>query len=67
MWWEPASVPLAAHERRAPIVFRIRIGRVTGRRAAPDAVTTVYLRGNASDARRPRWLVQVLRRVVGRR
>ena len=34
-WWEPASVPLAAHEQRAPIVFRIRIDRVTGRRAEP--------------------------------
>ena len=33
-WWEPASVPLVAHEQRAPIVFRIRIVRVTGRRAA---------------------------------
>lgn len=40
MWWEPASVPLAAHERRPPIVFRIRIGRVSGRRAGADAVKT---------------------------
>jgi nitroimidazol reductase NimA-like FMN-containing flavoprotein (pyridoxamine 5'-phosphate oxidase superfamily) len=66
VWWEPASVPLAAHERRTPIVFRIRIGRVTGRRAAPDTVKTVHGRGNASEARRPQWLDQVLRRVVGR-
>ena len=33
VWWEPASVPLAAHEQRTRIVFRIRIGRVTGRQA----------------------------------
>ena len=33
MWWEPAAVPLAAHEQRARVVFRVRIGRVTGRRA----------------------------------
>jgi uncharacterized protein len=33
VWWEPASVPLAAHEQRTRIVFRVRIGRVTGRRA----------------------------------
>ncbi|MBA2305601.1 MAG: pyridoxamine 5'-phosphate oxidase family protein [Acidobacteria bacterium] len=32
-WWEPASVPVLNQERRTPIVFRIRIGRVTGRRA----------------------------------
>jgi uncharacterized protein len=23
MWWEPASVPLAGHARRSPILFRI--------------------------------------------
>jgi len=32
MWWEPAAVPLAGQEQRPPIVFRIRIDRVTGRR-----------------------------------
>ena len=32
MWWEPASVPLASHEPRAPILFRIRIRQLTGRR-----------------------------------
>lgn len=65
MWWEPASVPLAGHEQRTSIVFRIRIGRVTGRRAAPEGVRTDRARGNASEARRPRWLARVLRRVVG--
>jgi nitroimidazol reductase NimA-like FMN-containing flavoprotein (pyridoxamine 5'-phosphate oxidase superfamily) len=35
MWWEPASVPLAGHEPRTPVVFRIRIDRMTGRRATP--------------------------------
>ena len=34
VWWEPASVPLAAQGQRTRIVFRIRIGRVTGRRAS---------------------------------
>jgi nitroimidazol reductase NimA-like FMN-containing flavoprotein (pyridoxamine 5'-phosphate oxidase superfamily) len=53
-WWEPASVPLAAHERRTPIVFRIQIGRVTGRRAAPGTERTSHVLGNASEARRPR-------------
>lgn len=37
MWWEPASVPLAGHVRRVPVVFRIRIDRITGRRATPAA------------------------------
>ena len=66
VWWEPASVPLAGHEQRSPIAFRIRIGRVSGRRAATDIVKTVHGRGNASETTRPRWLVRLLRRVVGR-
>ena len=58
MWWEPALVPLAGHEQRTPVVFRIRIGRVTGRRAAPMIVKTVDVSGNASEARRPHWLAR---------
>ena len=65
-WWEPASVAPDPHEPRTPIVFRIRIDRVTGRRAAPGAMETVHVQGNASEPSRPRWLAQVLRRVVGR-
>jgi hypothetical protein len=38
MWWEPASVPLQAHEPRSPIVYRIRISRLTGRRASLHGV-----------------------------
>jgi len=64
-WWEPASVPLAAHERRTPIVFRIQIGAITGRRAATAAVRTSHVVGNVSGARRPRWLDQVLCRLRG--
>jgi uncharacterized protein len=61
-WWEPAWIPVATHEQRAPVVYRIRIGRVTGRRAAPDAPQTAHVRGNASEARRTPWLARVLRR-----
>jgi nitroimidazol reductase NimA-like FMN-containing flavoprotein (pyridoxamine 5'-phosphate oxidase superfamily) len=64
-WWEPASVPLAAHERRTPVVFRIQIGGITGRRAAPETVRTSQVPGDASEAGRPHWLAQVLRRVMG--
>ena len=66
VWWEPASIPLATHEPRTPVVFRIRIGRMTGRRAAPDTRKTTHVAGNASEARRPTWLARVLRRVVER-
>lgn len=47
VWWEPASVPLVAHEQRTRIVFRIRVGHITGRRSAPDTVKTTHVRGNA--------------------
>jgi hypothetical protein len=64
-WWEPSSVPLAGHPQRAPIVFRVRIGRVTGRRTAPEAVPTRDGRGNASSAKRSGW-ADMLRRLVGK-
>ena len=41
MWWEPASVPLAAHPQRTPIVFRIHISRVTGRRAVAESTRDI--------------------------
>jgi nitroimidazol reductase NimA-like FMN-containing flavoprotein (pyridoxamine 5'-phosphate oxidase superfamily) len=34
-WWEPASVPLPGHERRARVAFRIHIAHMTGRRTMP--------------------------------
>ena len=38
MWWEPASVPLPGDHPRRPIVFRVRIGRLTvGPPALPQA------------------------------
>ena len=58
MWWEPGAVPLAAHEHRPRVVFRIRIGRVTGRRAEPDLVKTMP--GRAGKRGGSRWLTQVL-------
>lgn len=63
MWWQPACVPLAGHEQRASIVFRIRIDRMTGRRGADDAVTT---RDAVANARRPGWSARLLRRGRGR-
>ena len=62
MWWQPASVPLAGREYRNPVVFRIRIRRVTGRRGADDALTTAHMQENASHARRRGWLESVLGR-----
>ncbi len=65
MWWQPASVPLAGHEQRTPIVFRIRIDRMTGRRGSDDSAKA-HIQENPSDAGRPSWLARVLRRLSER-
>lgn len=67
VWWEPASVSLAGHQPRSPIMFRILITRMTGRRAGPKPPETPYLLTIASDEKRPRWLARVLRRLLGSR
>jgi nitroimidazol reductase NimA-like FMN-containing flavoprotein (pyridoxamine 5'-phosphate oxidase superfamily) len=64
-WWEPASVPLVQHEMRSPIVYRIRIGWMTGRRTTP-AAEQLDGREAVSAATRPDWLSRTLRRVIGR-
>ena len=62
MWWEPGAVPLDAREHRQRIVFRIRIGRMTGRRAEPDPAQTT--RVHRPDPAGWRWLTRVMRRVL---
>lgn len=66
MWWEPASVPLAGHPRRNPILFRILINRMSGRQAKPDVPEPPYLTSGASIERRPHWLMHTLRRLFRR-
>jgi uncharacterized protein len=34
VWWEPASLPVEGRPRRSPILFRIIISRMTGRRGS---------------------------------
>jgi uncharacterized protein len=41
MWWQPAYVAVAGHDQSTtltPVVYRIRIDRVTGRRALPEQI-----------------------------
>jgi nitroimidazol reductase NimA-like FMN-containing flavoprotein (pyridoxamine 5'-phosphate oxidase superfamily) len=42
MWWEPGVVPVTAQAARAPVVFRIHIDRITGRRGKPEADERVH-------------------------
>ena len=65
MWWEPGAVPLAAHEHLPRVLFRIRIGRVTGRRAEPEPAKPMA--GRAVKRGGSRWLTQVFSRVLRRR
>jgi uncharacterized protein len=62
MWWEPSSVPVAGHPERQPVVFRIRIDRMTGRRTSPDADNVPLERESAADAPRERWVDRLARR-----
>ena len=65
MWWEPGAVPLAAHEHRPRVVFRILIGHMTGRRAELDPAKTMA--GRAAKRGGSGWLSQVFSRVLRRR
>jgi hypothetical protein len=63
VWWEPASVPLAGHPRRSPILFRILINRVSGRQAKPDPPEPPYISSGASIERQPHRVMHALRRL----
>jgi nitroimidazol reductase NimA-like FMN-containing flavoprotein (pyridoxamine 5'-phosphate oxidase superfamily) len=64
MWWEPASVPLAAHHPRAPIVFRIRIGSVAGRRAASEIAAARSPQASRPEAGRAGRVADLVRRML---
>ncbi len=38
LWWEPACIPVDQADQRPPVLYRISIAQMTGRRATPDAV-----------------------------
>lgn len=63
MWWQPSSVPLAGHELRSSVVFRIRIERVTGRRGSRDAAEPADGRKAPPEVERPRGSAPHLRGV----
>ena len=62
MWWEPATVPLGGDARRTPIVFRIHVDSVTGRRTIHEAAPED--RQGAPESKRPRWLTRMWRPFV---
>ena len=66
VWWEPASVPVAGHEQRSRIVFRILIHRMSGRRAGPAALEPPFRPTSASDTSHARGLAGRLHRAWDR-
>jgi nitroimidazol reductase NimA-like FMN-containing flavoprotein (pyridoxamine 5'-phosphate oxidase superfamily) len=65
MWWEPAGVPLAHREQRMPVVFRIRMDRVTGRRATSGGAEGTH-GSSPPKSSRPRGFAAIVRRLTGR-
>jgi nitroimidazol reductase NimA-like FMN-containing flavoprotein (pyridoxamine 5'-phosphate oxidase superfamily) len=43
LWWEPARVPVAGEPPRSPILFRVLIQSLSGRRARPEGEEASYL------------------------
>ena len=62
MWWEPATVPVGGHERRLPILFRVHIDSLTGRRTISEPGLRAA-EGYPPDSRRSHWLTQMWRRL----
>jgi nitroimidazol reductase NimA-like FMN-containing flavoprotein (pyridoxamine 5'-phosphate oxidase superfamily) len=65
-WWEPAGAPVGARDPRAPIVFRIQISRVSGRRGTPDGPVTKVNVMNAAESSKPRWWARALSQLTQR-
>ena len=65
MWWEPAAVTPGG-EKRPPIVFRIHIGSVTGRRTSHETSATGH-QEHTPKPEGPRWLSQMWRRLYANR
>jgi nitroimidazol reductase NimA-like FMN-containing flavoprotein (pyridoxamine 5'-phosphate oxidase superfamily) len=59
-WWEPASVRVGEHVGRAPIVFRIQITRVSGRRACPDPKRMTNALTDVPGSSKPGWVARML-------
>lgn len=62
MWWEPAAAPVSGHDRRAPIVFRIHVDSLTGRRTVQDEGRRDPTDSPPED-RPPRGLTRLWRRL----
>lgn len=60
-WWFPAAAKKAGVEPRVPVIFRIRIDRLSGRRAARDRSQSEHEKPKITQMKAPRWWSDVLR------
>jgi nitroimidazol reductase NimA-like FMN-containing flavoprotein (pyridoxamine 5'-phosphate oxidase superfamily) len=58
-WWFPGAARTSGAHRHVPVIFRIRIDHLSGRRAAREKVQTVVR--PTGRAKAPRWWSDVLR------
>ena len=70
VWWQPGSSVREADTQGKthsfiPIYYRIRIDRITGYRAAPDAVERATEGVPVALVQKESWVRKVLRRVAG--
>jgi nitroimidazol reductase NimA-like FMN-containing flavoprotein (pyridoxamine 5'-phosphate oxidase superfamily) len=61
VWWEPATVPLTGRPRHSPVLFRILIDHMTGRRARLEADETPNPAGRRSRSAQSHWLGRAAR------
>jgi nitroimidazol reductase NimA-like FMN-containing flavoprotein (pyridoxamine 5'-phosphate oxidase superfamily) len=64
-WWYPAAGKTRSAEIRTPIIYRIQIEALSGRRAVRDATRMVRPRPAPAATKAPQWWSRVLRPLQG--
>ena len=59
-WWFPGAARATGVQRHVPVIFRIRIDHLSGRRAARDRVEPTA-RPKSARTKAPRWWSEVLK------
>jgi uncharacterized protein len=64
-WWYPAAGKTRSSEIRTPVIYRIQIEGVSGRRAARDPSKVARARPGPAATQAPHWWSNVLRPLQG--
>ncbi len=60
-WWYPAVGKTSARDHGVPVIFRIEIDQMSGRRAARDRAKVARAGAKSPKTRAPAWWIDVLR------